>query len=177
MENLVRDRLTRADAMEDEIIVDDFAGQPGSAEAGPKARRQCRGAARQGVRAAVKPRRDGPVRAGGYSGIWRRHRDVGDDGLTVVEQRLDDGTLIRGSACQQIRTAKLFRRLGRVPCGRNPLSDGPADDRPCQDGTKVATVGASHLTSSQHLLLSPLAVVALAVASSSPQSTLPRKQG
>jgi len=150
-ENLVRCGLGRADAMEDEIVVDDFAGQPGTTESRREARRQGRDAARQSVCAAGKRPCDGPGRAGRCSCIRRRYGDFGDDGLAVEEQRLDDRTLTGGSARQQIRIAKLLRRLGSLLRDRNPVRNGPADDSTCQDGTKVATIGASHITSSQLL--------------------------
>jgi len=84
-ENVVRHGVGRADAMEYEIIVDDFAGQPGAAESGAEAGRQCRGATRKSVRAAGKRPCDGPGGAGGRSAIRRRHGDFGDDGLAGEE--------------------------------------------------------------------------------------------
>jgi hypothetical protein len=165
VENLVRHGVGRADAMEDEIVVDDLAGQPGAAESGREARRQGRDAARQSGRAAGKRPCDGPGRAGRYSCIRPRHGDLGDDGLAVEEQRLDDRTLTGGSARQQIRIAKLVRRLGSFLRDRNPLRNGPADDSSCQDGTKVATIGASHITSSQHYCVSSPPVFGPAVTS------------
>jgi hypothetical protein len=154
-ENLVRHGLGRADTMEDEIVVDDFAGQPSTAESRREARRQGGDAARQSVCAAGKCPCDGPGRAAGRcSRIRRRYGDFGDDGLAVEEQRLDDRTLTGGSARQQIRIAKLLRRLGSLLRDRNPVRNGPADDSTCQDGTKVATIGASHITSSRHYCVS-----------------------
>jgi hypothetical protein len=144
-EDLVRHGVGGADAMEDEIVVDDLAGQPGTAESRREARRQGGDATRQSVGAAGKRPCDGPDRAGGYSCVRRRHGDLGDDGLAVEEQRLDDRTLTGGSARQQIRVAKLLRRLGSLLRDRNPVRNGPADDSTCQDGTKVATIGASHI--------------------------------
>jgi len=150
-ENVVRHGLGRADAMEDEIVVDDFAGQPGTTESRREARRQGSGTARQSVCAGGKHPCDG---AGRCSGVRRRYGDFGDDGLSVEEQRLNDRTLAGGSARQQIRIAKLLRRLGSLLRDRNPVRNGPADDSTCQDGTKVATMGASHITSSQHYCVS-----------------------
>jgi hypothetical protein len=152
--NVVRHGLGRANAMEDEIVVDDFAGQPGTTESRREARRQGSDTARRSVCAAGKHPCDGAGRAGRCSGVRRRYGDFGDDGLSVEEQRLNDRTLAGGSARQQIRIAKLLRRLGSLLRDRNPVGNGPADDSTCQDGTKVATMGASHITSSQHYCVS-----------------------
>jgi hypothetical protein len=152
--------------MEDEIVVDDFAGQPGTPESGCEGRRQGGDAARQSVCAAGKRACDGPGRAGRYSGVLRRYGDFGNDGLAVEEQRLDDRPLTGRSARQQIRIAKLLRRLGSLLRDRNPVRNGPADDSTCQDGTKVATMGASHISSSQHYCVSLLRIVAARIRAS-----------
>jgi hypothetical protein len=128
VENLVRHGVGHADAMEDEIVFDDLAGQPGTAESRREARRQGGDATRQSARADGKRPCHGPGRAGGYSGVRRRNGDLGDDGLAVEEQRLDDRTLTGGSARQQIRIAKLLCRLGSLLRDRNPFGNSPADD-------------------------------------------------
>jgi hypothetical protein len=154
VENLVSHRLGGADAMEDEIVVDDLAGQPSTAKSRREAERQGRDGARHSVRAAGERPCGGPGRAGGWSCVQARYGDLGDDGLAVEEQCLDDRTLTGGSTRQQIRTTKLLRRLDFVLRDRNPFRNGPADGSTCQGGTKVATVGASHITSSQHYCVS-----------------------
>jgi hypothetical protein len=63
--NLVGHGVGGADAMEDEIVVDDFAGQPGTAESRPEARRQGRAGARHSVGAAGRRPCDGHRSAGG----------------------------------------------------------------------------------------------------------------
>jgi hypothetical protein len=146
-EDLVRDWAARAGAMEHQIVVDDFAGQPGAPESGPHARRQSRGAI-QGIRAATGRTRDDPRSASGHPRIRRRHGYFGDDGLASEEQRLDDRALSGGSTRQHIRIAKVFRQLGPFLTECTPLDNGPAGDGSCQDGTKVATAGASHFASS-----------------------------
>jgi hypothetical protein len=165
VENLMRRRLGGADPMEDEIVVDDLAGQPGTAESRREARRQGCDRTRHGVRAAGERPCGGPGRAGRWSCIQRRYGDLGDDGLAVEEQRLDDRTLTGGSARQQIRTTKLLCRLAACLRERNPVRNGPANDGSCQDGTKVATMGASHITSSQHYCVSSPPVSGPAVTS------------
>jgi len=80
MENLVRHWVGRADAMEDEMVADDFAGQPSAAESRPEVSRQRRGATRRGVRAAGKRPCGGPGGAGSHSPFRRRHGDFGHDG-------------------------------------------------------------------------------------------------
>jgi len=127
MENIVRDRVARADAMEHEIIANGFAGQPGAAESGAEASRQRRGIARRRISAA----RRRPCACCGPSHIRRWHRDVGDDRPTGEEQRLDDRTLTGGSARQNIRIAKVLRDLTRVLRNHDPLGHGPADDNTC----------------------------------------------
>src|SRR5258708_36110504 len=85
-ENLVCHGVGGADAMEDEIVVDNLAGQPGTAESRREARRQGGDATRQSVGAAGKRPCDGPDRAGGYSSVRRRPGGLGGDGPPVVEQ-------------------------------------------------------------------------------------------
>jgi hypothetical protein len=154
-ENLMRRRLGGAEAMKDEIVVDDLAGQPGTAESRREAGRQGCDRTRHSVRAPGERPRGRPGRAGRWSCIRRRYGDLGDDGLAVEEQRLDDRTLTGGSTRQQIRTTKLLCRLAACLRERDPVRYGPANDGSCQDGTKVATMGASHITSSQHYRVSP----------------------
>jgi hypothetical protein len=155
VENLMRRRLGGADAMEDKIVVDNLAGQPGTAKSRCEAWRQGSDRTRHSVRAAGERPCGGPGRAGRWSCIQRRYGDLGDDGLAVEEQRLDDRTLTGGSTRQQIRTTKLLCRLAACLRERNAVRYGPANDGSCQDGTKVATMGASHITSSQHCVSSP----------------------
>jgi hypothetical protein len=154
MENLVRDGAARAGAMQDEIVVAYFAGQPSTAESGPHAKRQVRGVTPRSVRGAGRRPGDrrGPGGAGGYAPIRpSRHSDFGDDSLASEEQCLDDRTLARGAACQHVRIAKILRHFGALLPDRNPVRNGPADDCSYYDRTKVATAGASHVTYSPHI--------------------------
>jgi hypothetical protein len=126
MENLVRDGTARAGAMQDEIVVDYFASQQGTAESGPHAKRQVRGATRR------PGDRRSPGGAGGYAPIRpRRHSDFGNDSLASEEQCLDDRTLASGAACQHVRIAKILRHFGALLPDRNPVRNGPADDCSC----------------------------------------------
>jgi hypothetical protein len=89
-ENVMCDEGARADAMEDEIVVDDLAAQPCTAKSGANARR-CRSAfTRQSARAVGRRRRDGPNCLRRYSHIRRRHNDIGDYRLAGEKHGLND---------------------------------------------------------------------------------------
>jgi hypothetical protein len=156
--------------MQDEIVVDDFAGQQGTVESGAHGERRVHRTLACSVRAARRcpSDRHSPGGASGYARIRRRHNDLGDDGLAGEEQCLNYRTRAGHAPCQQIRIANILGDLGALLAYRNPVGSSPADDRSCKDRTKGATAGASHVTSS----ILPPPVFGLAVTSASVLKTV-----
>jgi len=92
--NLMRDGAARADAVQNEIVVNDVAGQQCAAESGTHACGPVAGAGPSNARAPGwrLRRRRGPGGAGDYARIRPRHGDLGDDWLASKEQRLNNRT-------------------------------------------------------------------------------------
>jgi hypothetical protein len=131
--NIMRDGAARTDAMQDKVFVDDFAGQQRPAEIGAHAGQPSPRVTPRSARVAGgrPPGRRSPGSAGGCTRNLPRHGDFGDDCLAGEEQCLDDRTHAGGAACQLVRITNVLRYLGTLLRDRNPVRNGPADDRSC----------------------------------------------